>query len=287
MALNSLLTHLPLMWNSATRYCLIIIQLALFTIGCDVATQKVAVDGHILRVRVQGSSLPTVVFESGAGAGLDSWAKVQPTVSRFARTVSYDRAGLGKSEPGPAPRHALQIASELHTALQKLGIQPPYILVGHSTGAFYIRLFAHAYPEEVAGLVFVDPNTEQLADWFKVNVPQDLIAKAEMDSLKMPLGQRAEWQATHQTAEQIRSAHLPVNLSSVVLTAMRPEPNHLSGFLEALLMSHEALAKRFPKSKHIVTAKSGHNIQQEQPELVAQAIQDLVEQIRNSPAAQK
>jgi pimeloyl-ACP methyl ester carboxylesterase len=257
------------------RYFIIVVALTLA--GCAGDEHRVAVGGHALRLRLQGRGSPTVVFESGAGVGLATWAKVQPRAARFTRTIAYDRAGLGKSELGPGPRDARRIAGELHTALRKVGAEPPYILVGHSSGAFYIRYFADAYPGEVAGLVFVDPATEQLNDWFKTHAPETL--KTSVASSKMSPGVRAEWQAHVLTAEQIRCIPLPVHLPARILSSKRPDPNHLPGFVEALLKSHIELVNNLPKSKHIVTDKSGHNIQQEEPSLVVQAIQEIVEQI--------
>jgi pimeloyl-ACP methyl ester carboxylesterase len=230
-------------------------------------------------MRLQGRGQPTVVFESGAGVGLGSWTKVQPKVAQFASTVAYDRAGLGESDPGPGPRNARRIADELHTALQKVGAQPPYVLVGHSAGAFYIRLFADAHPDEVAGLVFVDPATEQIHDWFQTNVAEAV--KAKVASSKMAPGERAESQAHRETAEQVRSTRFPLDLPTVVLSSARAEPTHLPGFLEALLKSHKELVSKLPNAKHVLTETSGHNIQREQPQLVVQAIQELTEQVRH------
>src|SRR3954471_22916682 len=114
--------------------------------------QKIDVGGHALSALIGGEATPAVIFEAGFGAGLESWATVQSTTAKFARTVSYDRAGIGQSEAGPKPRAAKQIGQELHTALQKAGIAPPYVFVGHSFGGIYVRVFADLYPKEVAGL---------------------------------------------------------------------------------------------------------------------------------------
>src|SRR4029079_13900469 len=91
----------------------------------------VDVDGHKLHMLIVGQSGPTVVLESGLPGGL-GWQEVRQEVARFARVVTYDRAGIGRSEPGPHPRDARQIATELHTALHTAGLRPPYLLVGHS-----------------------------------------------------------------------------------------------------------------------------------------------------------
>src|SRR5262245_26365849 len=89
---------------------------------------RVSVDGHSLRLLVEGSGESTVVFENGGGGPpLEVWGKIQPQVSRFARTVGYDRAGVGLSDEGPLPRDGRRIASELRQALRAAGVPPPYV----------------------------------------------------------------------------------------------------------------------------------------------------------------
>jgi pimeloyl-ACP methyl ester carboxylesterase len=121
----------------------------------------VDVGDHRLRlhVYVQGSpsSAPTVILEGGAGLGSVTWGWVQPRIAESTRVVSYDRAGVGWSDRGPEPRDGLQIARELHTALHAAGIEGPYVLVGHSFGGLYVRMFTDLYPDEVVGLVLIDP----------------------------------------------------------------------------------------------------------------------------------
>ncbi len=99
---------------------------------------------------------PTVVLEAGWNDFSFDWSLVQPGVARFTRVCSYDRAGHAWSDLGPRPRTMRQIAYELHTALVRLGIKPPYVLVGHSFGGLLVRTFASQYPKEVAGIVLVD-----------------------------------------------------------------------------------------------------------------------------------
>ena len=238
--------------------------------------ERVSVGEHALQLSIRGKGLPTVVFESGQGSGLEVWDKVQLEVARFTRTVAYDRAGLGKSEEGPQPRDARQIARELHTALHKSGAEAPYVLVGHSVGAFYIRVFADLYPEEIAGLVFVDPTTEQFIDWLKANRPD--AATSEGDVSRMSPGRSAEWDAKDTNLEQARSARLRPGIPIMVLTAVRPEQTRPAEFLKIWSKTQEEWLKKLPNAKQIVTEKSGHNIQKEQPDLVIEAVQKIIEQ---------
>ena len=116
----------------------------------------VRVNERRMHIHVTGEGTPTVVFESGMGASCLSWTLVQPQVAQFTRTVSYDRAGHGWSDPAREPRTARQIAQELHALLDATGVPGPYVLVGHSFGGYVNRAFAHMYRNEVVAMVLVD-----------------------------------------------------------------------------------------------------------------------------------
>jgi pimeloyl-ACP methyl ester carboxylesterase len=116
----------------------------------------VEVNGQSMHLYCIGQGSPTVILENGVGGNTLLWAYVQPTIAEVTRVCAYDRAGYGWSEASPAIRTSLQITEELHTLLAVAEIEPPYVLVGHSFGGLVIRTFASVYPDEVAGLVFVD-----------------------------------------------------------------------------------------------------------------------------------
>ncbi len=105
----------------------------------------------------KGSGGPIVLFEAGIAATNLNWFHIQETVSRFTGTASYDRSGLGWSSPCRTARTPANIAGELHAMLQRAGIKPPYILVGHSFGGLVMRRYALLYPEDVASVLLLDP----------------------------------------------------------------------------------------------------------------------------------
>ena len=118
--------------------------------------QLVDVGDHRLRIDCTGVGSPTVVLESGLGESSFYWARISAAVATTTRVCVYDRAGRGWSESAPKPQDGLAIAADLHTLLSKSGNPGPYVLVGHSSGGVYVRIFAAKYPDEVAGMVLLD-----------------------------------------------------------------------------------------------------------------------------------
>jgi pimeloyl-ACP methyl ester carboxylesterase len=124
--------------------------------------QLVNVGGFRLNLYCVGGGSPTVVFDSGWGDWAPAWSKVQPEIAKWTRVCSHDRAGTGFSDPGPMPRTSVRIAEELRTALHNAGVTGPYILVGSAFGGDNVRTFADMYMDEVAGLVMVDADADDV-----------------------------------------------------------------------------------------------------------------------------
>ena len=116
----------------------------------------VDVGGHRLHARVIGSGSPTVVIEPGIGESDRVWGGVVAAIAPHHRVVIYDRAGYRQSEAGPMPRTAETVVGELTTLLEKLPVEPPFVLAGHSLGAMHSLVYAVEHPDRVAGLVILD-----------------------------------------------------------------------------------------------------------------------------------
>lgn len=132
--------------------------------------RMVQVGDHQMRVRTSGlgdreAGAPVVVLEAGFMLdGLSAWTSIFEDVAAFVPVIAYDRAGIGQSELDGVPPTPQHIVDKLHTLLGVLDADPPYVLVGHSLGGPFIRLFAASYPDEVAGLVYVDPTATTSAE---------------------------------------------------------------------------------------------------------------------------
>jgi pimeloyl-ACP methyl ester carboxylesterase len=236
--------------------------------------RKIDVGGHSLNLLIGGQGSPAVILEGGFGEGIAGWSSVQKEVANFAQTVSYDRAGLGQSEAGPKPRSAREIATELHTALQKAGVNPPYVLVGHSMGGPYVRVFADLYPKEIAGMVLLDPSQEGFDDWTKAH-PNGNQKEIDAQIAKAPEGLRAEWAGLEDSYAQARAARLPAGIPVTLITAGLNE-NVPEEARRAWIEKHNEWIAKVPGGKHLFAEKSGHFIQLQEPTMVINAIREMV-----------
>lgn len=117
------------------------------------------VNGYKMHLWCTGQGSPTIVLESGLGNDSLIWGKVQPELSKTTRVCSYDRAGMGWSEPQPGARDSAHIVEQLHGLLQQAGVTGPIVLMGHSIAGMHMRGYVTRYPENVRGVVFVDGAT--------------------------------------------------------------------------------------------------------------------------------
>ena len=113
-----------------------------------------------INLLITGEGSPTVILAPGHGCTTLEWASVQVGLGLSSRTVSFDQAGMGFSDPGPLPVTASAVVEDLRSALKAVDIRPPYVLAGWSLGGLYMRLFAFKYPQEVVGMVMVDSSSE-------------------------------------------------------------------------------------------------------------------------------
>ena len=117
-------------------------------------------NGQSMNLYCMGTAAPTVVLEGGIGESAFTWWTVQERIAKLTRVCAYDRAGLGRSSPGPMPRDTRSEVGDLEALLQAADIRPPYVLVGHSMGAYNVRLFSSRHVRDVAGMVLIDPSVE-------------------------------------------------------------------------------------------------------------------------------
>jgi pimeloyl-ACP methyl ester carboxylesterase len=263
----------------------------------------ISVAKHKLHAYISGQGNPTVILEHGLGGNAIMWTLVQKEVEKFTKVLSYDRAGYGWSGNGPLPRTSDQIAIELNSLLKNIAIEPPYILVGHSFGGYNIRVFAKKYPEKVRGLIFIDsPHEDQIfytetrADikigkylaWTGILrifslIPQikdyspevGRMIKAHMNQTRYLSTIRDECDSRPKSASQVRIARDFGNLPIVIIS--RGLYNDRSENERKIWEKYQNdLTTLSSNSRHLIAHKSGHRIISEQPEIIVEAIKEMI-----------
>ena len=265
----------------------------------------VDVGGHRLHIWCTGAGTPSVILETGLGGSAVDWGLVQPEVATFTQVCSYDRAGMGYSDPGPSPRTARRIARELHDLIDRGGIGSPAILAGASLGGFSVRVLASEHPERVAGLVLVDASHEnqrhdipRLAPFVPVlsstgifrllgvsfgPPPQSLAPPvrrfAEAIRFRSAGHRAAADEISHiqDSAAEVRETRRTLTMPVIVVTGGRGAV----GEWQDLQLDQVRLSTR---GCQIVAEGSGHVVPLDRPDVVVEAIRAVVESARGGEA---
>jgi pimeloyl-ACP methyl ester carboxylesterase len=269
--------------------------------------------GRKMYLKCSGTGSPTVVLVGGLRASADDWSisnkstpAVFPEVAKFTRVCACDRPGTpvgekpSRRDPVPQPTTAKDAVADLHALLSVAGEVGPYVLVGHSYGGLIVRLYASTYPKEVSGLMLIDAlseglqNAETPEQWA---IQRKLIEGDVRESVALyPVLERID---VDRSLNQIRAAPPLRSILLIVLSADRPWGPQVPSMIAAGKLpadippdfgyvtdaaqkkAQERLAKLVPNEKHITNTNSGHEIHKEQPQLVIDAIREVVEAVRS------
>lgn len=287
--------------------------------------RSVNVGDFEMHINCAGRGSPTVILEAGLQDFSIFWTLVQPKVAKISRVCSYDRAGYGWSEPSPNPRTSEAMVGELHALLAEAGVEEPYVLVGHSFGGALVRLFAHIYPDEVAGMVLVDAGHEELftriTAWRKAtgymlalyrvldplnSVGALALITRSLPDRGLPEEEAARYRAILAATGYCRTAIAEVESFEQNLAELRATNNRGLGDMPLIVISRglwdtlpgisdddnekawqawqqmqSELAALSTNSKHVIAEQSGHFVQLQQPQLVIDAVREVVEANRN------
>ncbi|QCZ92139.1 alpha/beta hydrolase [Salinimonas iocasae] len=268
--------------------------------------KMIEVGGYSLYTEESGTGRVNVIFDSGMGDDLSVWKKVSDEVSKFARVITYDRAGLGWSDESPKERTSEEIVHELHSMLDKKKFTGPIILVGHSFGGVNMQQYALKYPDDIAGLVLIDSAHESQIDempepsfiqkyLFKfgmwaapVGLPRLYLSnsnpeeKAKKSTTKHQYTSLDEAQSFHQSLNQLQALKPNFgNLPLVVIARNKPSSEQPASDTRNYVWAElqENIATRSSNSTIIFTRERQHSIHKSQPDIVVTAIRSLVDNL--------
>ncbi|MBW7475801.1 alpha/beta hydrolase [Paenibacillus oenotherae] len=245
--------------------------------------KKVLTTSGSIEYAQAGEGFPAVILINGGNGPIEGWYKVFHELAAETTVLAYNRLGVGGSDKPSSPQHGDQIVSSLRQLLQGVGLRPPYILVGHSLGGLYANLFARQYPDEIAGVVLLDSSHPQD---LLINDTQNAFIRGINRILRMfdSLSSHRKWnevQFVEETAKQIRLAgpfpHVPL---FVVSGGKKPPmmPEHAFQIRKA---NQKDLVKLSNQGRHILASRSGHFPQMSEPEIVLQAVQACLNEVRS------
>jgi pimeloyl-ACP methyl ester carboxylesterase len=268
--------------------------------------EMIDVGGYSLYTEDSGIGRVNVIFDSGMGDDLSVWKKVSDEVSKFARVITYDRAGLGWSDESPKERTSEEIVRELHSMLEKKKLIGPIILVGHSFGGVNMQQFALKYPDEIAGLVLIDSAHESQIDnmpkpsfikkyLFKfgmwaapVGLPRLYLSnsnpeeKAKKSTTKHQYTSLDEANSFQQSLNELQALKPNFGNLPLIVIARNKQSSEVSAsdtrnYVWAGLQ--ENITTRSSNSTIIFTGERQHSIHKSQPDIVVTAIHRLIDNL--------
>lgn len=225
----------------------------------------------------------SIVLVSGFGSEMAGWENLYKKLNPHSTVFTYNRAGTGASENIAGARDAQTIANEMKNVLDTNNIKPPYVLVAHSMGGIYARIFYHLNPGKVKGLVLIDATHENQLDVLLSMIPQPdrdmalagMIAANDSVLNTMPAGSiKEEFRANFATNyQQIRQYPAIKNVPVYVITSTKVSDDNPPFVVDV----HKSLHEQWTISagvngRFVTTNKSGHYIHIEEPELVEEGI---------------
>jgi pimeloyl-ACP methyl ester carboxylesterase len=256
-----------------------------------------------LYVTCMGEGSPTVILEAGGGGGAAAWREVQPGIAEVTRVCSYDRANVpgGASSFARKPRTARGVVRDLHALILESGLPGPYVLVGHSNGGLFARMYASLHADDVAGLVLVD-SVHENGDIRRDEILQEYLSDEEWEAIVAERERQAalpfvstigdEQIDIALSFDQMRAIRAEMPLPQLALFVMShgvgtpPNPGEPEGLSEALEEMwqelQDDLASLSKDSTRTVVEDIGHDIPSERPDAVVSAVRQVIDSLRAS-----
>ena len=240
--------------------------------------QKAIINGETLEYVIAGSGNPAIVLINGSGGPIEGWHKVLEPLATLSMVFAYDRPGVGGSSKPLTPQTGDVMVDSLRALLCHAKVAPPYILVGHSLGGLIVNLYARLYPTEISGIVLLDATP-----------PEDISVMAKHETIVQRLLKRvidivfgknefAETRHVSRTVELINQAAAFPSVPLIVVTGGKPAMSWATApaARNARAQHQRQLAALSPTGKQVIAKQSGHFPQFSEPDVVVEAVREVM-----------
>jgi pimeloyl-ACP methyl ester carboxylesterase len=249
------------------------------------ARRKLQTRAGVLEYTLSGTGDPGIVLLNGAGMTLAGWQALYPDIERLARVFAWNRFGLPGSDAPPAVQRGAVVVASLRELLAHAGLEPPYVLVGHSLGGLFANLFARLYPAEVAGVLFLEathPRDEATLPQDRAKLAHGLSKVQGEPARDFEDNLHAEIDAAAGTVQEVEAAGpFPAVPVAVITGGIDAPASLLSPEAAQARRAHQvALARLSPDTEHVIAEGSGHFPQHSEPKLVLDVLERLLQRVR-------
>lgn len=221
----------------------------------------------------EGVGTPAIILESGFDSGMETWGDLIDTLAQYSMVYTYNRPGYGKSNQKDAPHSIREIAEQLHANLLIRNVPPPYVLVGYSDGALMVNMFARLYPQEIAGVLMLEPVHPDLYNYLEEN--EAVLYELLFDQIGK--GQRLyEFDLIKNVSQEFKEAPPFPNVPLTILMAGRHSTLESEALKEKIRVFHEELKNLSPKGKRYLLDGSGHWIHRNNPAAVKKYVYQML-----------
>jgi pimeloyl-ACP methyl ester carboxylesterase len=218
-----------------------------------------------IHTRVIGKNHPIIIFEAGMGSTMDTWQNIPDSIAKTNRVFLYDRAGLGNSDLTKRERTIPNMVEELRMTLQARRMEPPYVYVAHSMGSYIARYFANQYPEEIAGVILIDPSPDKMYDDYSEEEYENFQLIGDDSFANSSEGAKNEWENYLDNRKYVTGKIPPDEIPMIILSATEWD----------FYAYHQEMMNNNPNSKHL-KIEGSHGLHQEKPELIIRLIREIV-----------
>ncbi len=236
--------------------------------------EKMRVNNRQVEYVTAGTGSPTIVLESGMGQTIDTWVSIFDSLTSLSSVYTYNRPGYGQSGINNPPKTIVELAQQLHENLKATGQGPPYLLIGHSAGGLYVNMFARLYPEEVAGVIYLDASHPDQFEYFRTGQPllYNMLITATQKGNK-----KYEFSIVKNTQSDFKNAPPFPDIPLSVLTAgKKSSPLENDKMRKKWLEFQNELAALSKNSNHLIVNGSGHYVHKDKPAIVLHEVKRII-----------